>query len=500
MRPNTNPIKIMRPTYVVEGGKLQPQALDLEEVVLGAIMLEKGAIGKVLDILKPEMFYKESHMCIYAAIERLVHSSRPVDILTVTNELKRSDELELAGGAYYITQLTNRIASSEHIQEHAHIVIQKYMQREIIRASTEQIRQAYNDTTDVFDLLDKSYSELNAISSQVIRTPAMGSSKLFGDFIKRLEMLSLSESDITGVPCTLRELNKVTKGWQKSDLIVVAARPGMGKSAFVKTVINGAIQKLQKPVLLFSLEMSKSQQIARLLSEDVNIPSDDFNSKAFLDKTGWNEINSVITKYFDKNGKDLLLIDDTGTLHINELRARAKKAHSEHGLSCIIVDYMQKASADSPTRTIEIGQISWGLKTLAKELDIPVIVLSQLSRKVEERTDKRPQLSDLRDSGEIEQDADMVLFLYRPEYYGISELDDGSSANGYAEIIIAKHRNGALATVGTKFTGHLTKFEDRDDTSYQNPNPYNASAGLQPSNDFVVKKKKTGFEDDTPPF
>lgn len=496
MNETTHKPKIIRITAPHMGEKLQPQAKNLEEVVLGALMLDKKAAGKIIDILKPEAFYVQAHEIIYRAILRLSTQSNPIDILTVTQELKRTGELDVVGGPYYITQLTSRIASSENIEYHTHIILQKYIQRELIRVSTDTIRDAYEDTSDVFDLLDKSYSNLNEISSEVIKTPAAGTSKLFGDFVERLELLSKSESNMTGVPSTLRGLNKITRGFQKGNLIIIAGRTGMGKSAAVKSVLNGAITEMQEPILLFSLEMSASEQIARLVSEDVGISSRQFNSKEFTNNTTWGDINSAIRKYSDKDGKDLLIIDDTGSLSINEIRARAKKIHSEKKVCCIVVDYLQKLTGDSTNRTQEIEQITWGLKTLAKELDIPVVALSQLNRQVETRAgDKRPQLSDLRDSGAIEQDADLVIFLFRPEYYGIDTLEDGSSSYRYAEWIIAKNRNGELATVKAKFTDYLTKFEDWDTPDNNPVNTYNPSAGLTPV-DFTIPKKDDF--DDTP--
>jgi len=470
-----------------ELGKLQPQAIDLEEAVLGAVMLEKNAFTDINDILYPEAFYMEQHQYIYKAIIDLYAKSIPIDILTVTNELKRTDLLDKVGGPYYITQLTNRVASAAHVVFHARIIIQKFVARELIRISTNNVKQAYDDSNDAFDLIDKSYTALNSLTNKIIRTPAKGSKILFTQYIKKLEVILNATSELTGVPTTINAINRITGGWQNSDLIILAARPGMGKTAMIKAIANAAMDVLQKPVLVDSIEMSADQLISRFISEDTQVNSQHFNSKRFMDSTNFNQINSAITRYFDKDHKDLLIIDDTAAMTINELRARAKRIHAEHGICCLIIDYLQMVKSTHENKTYEIEEVCAGLKALAKELNIPIIALSQLNRECEKRSPPRPILSDLRSSGAIEQYADVVCFLYRPEYYGIMELDDGESSFQYTEFIIAKHRNGALATVPMRFIDYLTKFQNWEEEHKPvtaTPAAYNPNAGLNPSKEW----------------
>lgn len=462
-------------------GKLPPQATDLEEAVLGALMLDKDALASVIDILHPECFYKEQHQKIYHAIHQLFHSTEPVDILTVTQQLRKNAELEIAGGAYYITQLTNRVASAANVEYHARIILQKFIQRELIRISGETIRDAYEETTDVLDLLDRAEKNLFTIAEGNIRRNYEDMTSLIAKAIKEVETAANQTAGVTGVPSGFTELDRITAGWQKSDLIIIAARPGMGKTAFTLSMARNAAVMFNKPVAFFSCEMSSLQLVNRLISSETEINSEKLKKGQLADHE-WAQLNSKIGPLT----KAPIYIDDTPALTIFELRAKCRRLAAEKKIELIIIDYLQLMVAGTDNgrggnREQEISTISRSLKSIAKELNVPIIALSQLSRAVESRGGtKKPQLSDLRESGAIEQDADMVLFIYRPEYYGLTEDENNAPTNNVAEIIVAKNRNGALKNVNLKFIGHLTKFTDLDNfdfvdetVSIQNPNVEN---------------------------
>lgn len=476
---------------IFEIGKLPPQAVDLEEAVLGAMMLEKDALTNVIDILQPKSFYKESHGRIFSAIQTLFNNSEPVDILTVTNQLKKTGELDISGGAYYITSLTNRVASAANAEFHARIISQKYIQRELIRISTETIKNAYEDTTDVFDLLDAAESSLYSVVETNIRKNYDKMSTLIGQAIKQIEIARSQKTGVTGVESGFTELDRITSGWQKSDLIIIAARPAMGKTAFVLSLGRNAAVDFAKPIAVFSLEMSSIQLVSRLISSESDLSAEKLR-KGQLEDHEFEQLNAKIGKLAEAP----IFIDDTPALSIFELRAKARRLHQQHGIQMIVVDYLQLMTAGGDNRgnrEQEISSISRSLKSIAKELNIPVIALSQLSRAVETRGgDKKPQLSDLRESGAIEQDADMVLFIHRPEYYGLEADEAGNSTQGKAEIIIAKHRNGKVGSVALKFIDRLAKFTDLDDYGSGGTDnaSYNASGGLEPSADFGAGANK----------
>ncbi len=481
---------------VFEHGKLPPQAVELEEAVLGALMLEKNALNAVIDILKPESFYKEAHQKIFAAIVNLFQKTEPVDILTVTNELKKLGELDIVGGPYFITQLTNRIASAANVEYHARIVSQKHIQRELIRISADTIKDAYEDSTDVFDLLDKAESNLFAIAESNIRKNYDSMSTLIGQAIKQIEIARNQKDGISGVQSGFTELDRVTSGWQKSDLIILAARPGMGKTAFVLSLARNTAVDFQKPVAVFSLEMSSIQLVNRLIAGETELSAEKLK-KGNLQEHEWQQLNTQITKLAEAP----IFIDDTPALSIFELRAKCRRLKAQHDVQLIIIDYLQLMTAGGEgkgNREQEISNISRSLKSIAKELDVPIIALSQLSRAVETRGgDKRPQLSDLRESGAIEQDADMVMFIYRPEYYGITEdKDNGSSLAGVAELIIAKHRNGALKDVRLRFISQLAKFVDLETGNFDAMNPLSPSADFGDSAPSIIYSSKMNREDD----
>lgn len=445
-------------------GKVQPQAIPLEEAVLGAIMLDKDAVAVVLDILKPPAFYLQAHQVIYAAMLRLFERSYPIDLLTVNEELRKNEELEAAGGTAYLVDLTNKVASAANLEFHAKIVAQKYIQRELIRVSTTTIQNAFEDTMDVFDMLDEAERGLFDITQQNLNRGYESVGSLAVKAQKQLEMLSQRETGLTGVPSGFEELDKMTSGWQPSDLIIVAARPGMGKTAFTLSLAKNAALDHKRGVAIFSLEMSSLQLTQRLLSSDAEISSGQLRN-GNLAPHEWVQLHKSI----EKMAEVPVYIDDTPGINIFELRAKCRRLKQQHDIQLIIIDYLQLMtgggeSKKSGNREQEISMISRSLKGLAKELSVPVIALSQLSRAVETRGtgSKRPQLSDLRESGAIEQDADIVTFIYRPEYYGITEDESGISMKGMAEIIVAKHRNGALGDVRLKFIDNYAKFENPD--------------------------------------
>ncbi|MBK7887007.1 MAG: replicative DNA helicase [Bacteroidetes bacterium] len=499
-RRKANPLSFVNPESMP--GKLPPQATDLEEAVLGALMLDKNAVAEVIDILKPEAFYKESNNRIFAAIQQLFHSTQPVDILTVTQQLRKSGDLEIAGGAYYITQLTNRVASAANVEFHARIVLQKFIQRELIRISSETIRDAFEDTTDVLDLLDKAEKNLFGIAESNIRRKYESMSGLVTKALKEVETAAKQDSGVTGVASGFTELDRVTAGWQKSDLIIIAARPGMGKTAFVLSLARNAAVRFQKPVAFFSLEMSSIQLVNRLVASETEIDTEKLK-KGTLAAHEWQQLNLKVAPLTTAP----IYIDDTPALSVFELRAKCRRLASEKKIEMIIIDYLQLMVGGQDNkngnREQEISHISRSLKGIAKELNIPIIALSQLSRNVEKSQTKKPQLSDLRESGAIEQDADMVMFIYRPEYYGLTETEDNTPANNLAEIIIAKNRNGALKSVNLKFIGHLTKFTDYEtydfmdeSNSGQGPSPVFPNPGIDSSR--ITRTSRMNDEEDAP--
>ena len=361
-----------------EHGKLPPQAVELEEAVLGALMLEKNALNAVIDILKPESFYKESHQKIFAAIIELFQKTEPVDILTVTNQLKKVGELDIVGGPYYITQLTNRIASAANVEFHARIVSQKHIQRELIRISSDTIRDAYEDSTDVFDLLDKAESNLFAIAESNIRKNYDTMSTLIKQAIDQIEIAKNQKDGVSGVPSGFTELDRTTSGWQKSDLIIIAARPGMGKTAFVLSLARNTAVDFNKPVAVFSLEMSSIQLVNRLIAGETELSAEKLK-KGNLQDHEWQQLNSQIGKLAEAP----IFIDDTPALSIFELRAKCRRLKSQHDVQLIIIDYLQLMTAGGEgkgNREQEISNISRSLKSIAKELDVPIIALSFATR------------------------------------------------------------------------------------------------------------------------
>lgn len=442
-------------------GKIPPQAVDLEEAVLGALMLEKDALSNVIEVLKPQSFYKEVHSEIFNAIVELFNNAEPVDLLTVTNQLRKSGKLDSVGGAYYITELTSKVNSAANIEYHARIIAEQSIKRELISISGDIQTLAYEDTTDVFELLDRTEQALFDVSESHIRRNYVDMRTIMNEAMIELETRKKHKDGLTGVPSGFSSLDRVTNGWQKSDFIVIASRPGMGKTALIVSALRNAAVDFGKPVAIFSLEMSSIQLVNRLISAEAELEGDKIKKGKLADYE-WEQLVHKTSKLADAP----IFIDDTPALTILELRAKSRRLVAQNKVELIIIDYLQLMSGEhsgAGNREQEIAHISRSLKGLAKELRVPVIALSQLSRAVETRGgDKRPHLSDLRESGSIEQDADLVMFLYRPEYYGITEDESGMPTTGMAEVIIAKHRNGSLDTVQLKFIGKYTKFTDAD--------------------------------------
>lgn len=496
----------------LEKGKIPPQAIDLEEAVLGAMMIDKKGVDEVIDILSSDAFYKESHRHIFEAVVQLFESSEPIDLLTVSAQLKKNGKLDVAGGDFYLIQLTKKVSSSAHIEFHARIILQKFIQRSLIKISSEIIEESYDETTDVFDLLDSAEAKLYEVTQGNIKKSSESAQSLVMQAKKKIEEISNKEG-LSGIPTGFDKLDKLTSGWQPSDLIIVAARPGMGKTAFNLSMARNMAVNSNIPVAFFSLEMSSVQLITRLISSETGLSSEKLRTGKLADHE-WKQLN-VKVKNLEKAP---LYIDDTPSLSIFDLRAKARRLASQFGIRLIIIDYLQLMTAGGTSkngnREQEISMISRNLKALAKELDVPVIALSQLSRAVETRGgSKRPLLSDLRESGAIEQDADIVSFIYRPEYYKIEEWDDEdrSPTQGQAEFIVAKHRNGGLDNIRLKFIGELGKFDNLDDfdTPFEIPSKMNedeenpfATQHLPSADEAFGSSMNEGFNpsDDDVPF
>ncbi|MGC8823001.1 MAG: replicative DNA helicase [Bacteroidales bacterium] len=492
------------PVLPLDLGKMPPQNVELEEVVLGAIMLEKDAIISVIDILSPASFYVEAHQKIYKAIIDLFTTDRPIDILTVTEELRRQDILDEVGGAYYIAQLTSRVATSANIEFHARIIQQKYIQRELIRISSEIQTRAYDESIDVNDLLDFSEAQLFEVVQGNIKKETVPINLLISEAIKQIEEAGKRDDHLSGVPSGFTRLDNMTLGWQNSDLIIVAARPSMGKTAFVLSMARNMAVEYKKAVAIFSLEMSSMQLVNRLISIETEIPSTNIR-KGKLRLEEWRQLNAKIKSLESAP----IYIDDTPGISIFELRAKCRRLKKKFNIDVVIIDYLQLMTGPPDlkgNREQEVSVISRSLKGLAKELNIPIIALSQLNRAVENRTgNKRPQLSDLRESGAIEQDADVVCFIHRPEKYGMLVDDEGNSLVGIAEIIVAKHRNGAVGDVRLRFRDEIARFVELDEIA-----PIDENFDVRPiitkssrMNEEVVPplddfKPNTSFDDETP--
>ena len=442
-----------------------PHAPEIEMIVLGTLMAYEDFAEDTHHLLKPEVFYYDKHRKIYKAIDTLIKSKQKVDVFTVKQQLEKTKELEEIGGLEYLISLSTSIGSASHLDYHIKILVQKYIQRELISLTVRIYQKAINPSYDVDILLDEAERELFDLTYGTVSSDVQEFKKVVENVRKQLDEISRNKGKLTGVPSGYTELDRVTGGWQNSDLIIIAARPSMGKTAFVVNIAKNLIS-YQKPVAFFTLEMPAEQIALRMISIHSEIPLQKLR-KVELDEEDWEKFEERINDNF-MNAK--LYIDDTPQLSLYELRAKARRLKRKYNIELLIVDYLQLMTLPSENRMNReqvVSQISRGLKAIAKELKIPVIALSQLNRAVEVRGgNKRPQLADLRESGAIEQDADLVIFLHRPEYYGIEEDTEGS-LKGIAEIIIAKHRNGPLANIKLKFIKEYAKFEEVEDSQLQ---------------------------------
>ncbi|MDE7410858.1 MAG: replicative DNA helicase [Paramuribaculum sp.] len=452
------------------GGRRLPQDKDLEEAVLGALMLEKDAYTVVCDLLKAESFYEPANRKIYEAIQTLGAAQQPIDMLTVTEQLRHNGTLEEVGGAVFVAELTSRVASGAHVDYHARIVAQKYLARELITFASEIEKKAFDESNDVDDLMQEAEGKLFEISQRNVKKDVTQIDPVIGDAIEQIQIAANRASGLSGLETGFHDLDKLTSGWQNSDLIIIAARPAMGKTAFVLSMAKNMAVNYNTPIAIFSLEMSNLQLVNRLISNVGEIQGEKIKSGQ-LTPMEWDKLMARLKHLYGAP----MYIDDTPSLSIFELRTKARRLVREHNVKMIIIDYLQLMNASGMkfgSREQEVSMISRSLKQLAKELNIPIIALSQLNRSVESRGDskegKRPQLSDLRESGAIEQDADIVCFIHRPEYY-LRSATDGTDRDirGLAEFIVAKHRSGRVDDVELNFRAEFARFENRGEGGSQ---------------------------------
>lgn len=478
-------------------GKTPPQALDLEESVLGALMLDQNALTNTIEIIHTEYFYKPEHQLIFKAIVSLFEKSNPVDILTVVEELRSTGNLDAAGGAYYVSQLTNRVVSAAHIEYHARVLSEKYIQRELIRVSTETLTDSYDETTDVIELLDRTEQRLMDITENNFRRDYSDMSTLMREAFDQIESSQESKSGVSGLPTGFIELDRHTAGFQRGTLIILAARPAMGKTAFALSIARNMALDHEIPIAFFSLEMTGVELAMRLISSESEISSSMFKKGGMEE---WQK--QQLYQKTERLSRAPIYIDDTSQLTIFELRAKCRRLKQRYGIQMVFIDYLQlmHGGGDNKNgnREQEISTISRQLKALSKELNIPILALSQLSRAVETRGgDKKPQLSDLRESGAIEQDADIVMFIYRPEYYNIDNDDKGSTV-GKADIILAKHRSGSTGEVRLRFTGKYARFENDYDYDTTGPSVLMPNSSFDNTTGSMTIDSKMNIDDDVP--
>ena len=461
-------------------GKVPPQATDLEEAVLGALMLDSNALNNTIQMLRVEYFYRPEHQLIFRSILTLFEQSKPVDLLTVTQQLMKDGQLEAIGGAMYLSQLANKVVSAAHIEYHARIISEKYIQREIIRVCTETLTKAYDETTDVLDLLDGTERVLMEIDEKNFHTEYHNMQDVLKTAFEQIEEAQKNESSYSGVPTGFTELDRTTAGFQPGTLIILAARPAMGKTAFALSMARNIAIDMKKPIAFFSLEMTAVELVMRLISSESGISGERLKKGEKLPEEEKTQLYARAQSLTEAP----IYIDDTPQLSIFELRAKCRRLKQQHDIQMVFIDYLQLMQAGDEqsrngNREQEISLISRQLKALSKELGIPVLALSQLSRAVETRGGtKKPQLSDLRESGAIEQDADIVMFIYRPEYYQIYEDENGSTL-GMADIIIAKHRSGETGEVRLRFVKQFARFENKE---YEGG--MTLTSGLAPNDNF----------------
>lgn len=502
--------KTTQPTIIKVGanelGKLPPQALELEASVIGALMIEKDAFSSITDLLRPESFYSDQHRHIFEAVQALSAKDAPIDVLSVAEQLKLAGKLELAGGVLYLSDLTRRVASAAHVRYHAQIIAQKATARDLITAACQIEEKGYDETQDVDELVEEATAKIFEISQRAQKRDVTHIYPVITEAFERMHKASENEGNISGIPSGFTELDKITSGWQKSDLVIIAARPAMGKTAFVLSMAKNIAVDFNIPVAIFSLEMSNVQLVNRLIMNVCEIEGNKIRNGR-LTKAEWDKLEHSIGILETAP----IYVDDTPGLSVFELQSKARKLVKEHKIQMIIIDYLQLMNANGMSfgsREQEVSIISRNLKGLAKELDIPVIALSQLSRAVEKRDSsnsnvdgKKPLLSDLRESGAIEQDADMVCFIHRPEYYKLYDDGNGKDLRGLGQIIVAKHRNGATDEIWLRFIGKYTRFQNEndafDDNLYADVN-YNTQRSKM--NMLPSEAEGATLDDDIAPF
>ncbi|MFA5848232.1 MAG: replicative DNA helicase [Thermodesulfovibrionales bacterium] len=440
--------------------KLPPQNIEAEQSILGAIMIENDALPKVIEIISREDFYKESHRKIYDAMIELFDKSEPIDLITIAEELKKRNEIDAVGGEAYLSSLASQVPTAANIRYHSKIIREKALLRSLIKSASEIASKVYEENLDADELVDQAERIIFNISDKRIKTSFVGLKDLIKGSFETIEHLYDKKSAITGVASGFTQLDELTSGFQRGDLIVIGGRPSMGKTAFSLDIARQVGVELKEPVAIFSLEMSKEQLALRMLCSEAKVDSNSVR-KGFIKKEEWSKLTNAAGKLTESP----IFIDDSSSTTVLEMRAKARRLKLEHkGLSLVIVDYLQLMRGRGGferSREQEISEISRSLKALSKELDLPVIALSQLNRGVEQRNDKRPNLSDLRESGAIEQDADVIIFLYRDEFY-----NKDSNAKGKAEVNVAKQRNGPTRTINLAFFPHYTRFENYSDREY----------------------------------
>ena len=488
---NTNKRRARKPQPVDNTyGHLQPQALEVEKAVLGALMIDKDAYAVVCETLRPESFYEPRNQMVYQAIMELSMAERPVDILTVTEQLAKNGQLEEVGGPGYVMELSSRVASSANIEYHANIIAQKSLARQLISFASMIETKALDETIDVEDLMQEAEGSLFELSQRNMKKDYTAIDPVIAQAVKTIQNAAKNTDGLTGVSTGYYKLDDITSGWQASDLVIIAGRPAMGKTSFALSMAKNIAADMREPMAFFSLEMSNVQLVNRLISNACEIQGSKILNGQ-LQRDEWERLDKRINNLLGAP----LYIDDTPGLSVFELRTKARRLVREHGVKLIMIDYLQLMNANGmrfSSRQEEVSTISRSLKGLAKELNIPILALSQLNRGVESREGlegKRPQLSDLRESGAIEQDADMVIFVHRPEYYHIYQDDNGRDLHGMAQIIIAKHRKGATGDVLLTFRGEYTRFENPEDKNLGNRAPMGGE----------ILGSKVNGNDNTPP-
>jgi replicative DNA helicase len=443
-------------------GRIPPQAVDIEAAVLGAMLLDKSAIAKVIEVLTDDAFYKEAHRKIFQAIITLFERSEPADIITVIEELRRRGHLDQIGGEASITELTMKVTSSANVEFHARIILEKALMRNLIAASSDISSRAFHDTEDAFDLLDEAEQKIFQISESRLKKSFVAMKEAIFKTMEMLESIHGKHSGVTGAPSGFAQIDDLTGGFQSSDLIIIAGRPSQGKTALVLSIARNAAVDHNVPIGFFSLEMSAQQLVMRLICAEARVDAHHVRTGRLADDQ-WRHLSTRVGKLAQAK----IFIDDTPSLGILELRAKARRLKAEANIGMVVVDYLQlmQGPKNAQSREQEISNISRSLKALAKELNIPVVALSQLNRAVEARGDKRPVLSDLRESGSIEQDADVVMFVHRPEMFGIT-MQDNEPTEGMAEIIIGKQRNGPTGTCKLSFIKKYARFENMAFTQF----------------------------------